>query len=77
MNRSLWAAKFEASQARHLRNKAWLGRMGWKVLTVWECFLVNKAKCAKALQKVLNFLERAREDGVPNLRQLEAVDRFC
>lgn len=63
VNSSFWAAKFEANQARDRRNKARLGRMGWKVLTVWECSLSTKAKRAKALQRVLDFLARAREDG--------------
>ncbi len=63
VNSSFWAQKFAANKARDLRNRARLRRMGWRILTVWECSLSNKAKRAKALHRVLDFLARAREDG--------------
>ncbi|MCC0808798.1 DNA mismatch endonuclease Vsr [Methylobacterium sp. W2] len=34
-----WGPKFKANHARDLRNEAELTRLGWRVLTVWECGL--------------------------------------
>lgn len=62
-NSSFWKAKFEANKARDLRARARLRRLGWSVLTVWECSLSNKARRAKALRRVLDFLAKAREAG--------------
>lgn len=38
-NREFWQAKLEGNAARDTRVKSELTRMGWKVLTVWECEL--------------------------------------
>lgn len=34
-----WGPKFESNRARDIRNEAELTRLGWRVLTVWECGL--------------------------------------
>lgn len=44
-----WLAKFEANQRRDARNGRDLRRLGWRVLTVWECSLSTKAKRDRAL----------------------------
>jgi DNA mismatch endonuclease (patch repair protein) len=36
-NRAYWLAKFERNKKRDARQKAELRRLGWRVLTVWEC----------------------------------------
>jgi DNA mismatch endonuclease (patch repair protein) len=36
-NIGFWAAKLAANKARDQRNKRDLRRMGWRVMTVWEC----------------------------------------
>lgn len=38
-NVGFWTAKFEANVARDARNRTELRKMGWSVLTVWECQL--------------------------------------
>ena len=46
-----WNAKFRGTVERDRRKKAELERIGWKVLTVWECELKSDSKV------VLNMLE--------------------
>lgn len=36
-NVGFWTAKFEANVARDVRNRRALRKLGWSVLTVWEC----------------------------------------
>ncbi len=36
-NVGFWTAKFEANVARDTRNRRDLRKLGWSVLTVWEC----------------------------------------
>lgn len=38
-NRAFWRAKLLGNVARDRRNSARLRRMGWRVLTIWECDL--------------------------------------
>lgn len=38
-NREFWQRKIERNQQRDERNKKALKRMGWRVMTVWECQL--------------------------------------
>lgn len=35
--RAFWRAKFEANVERDRRNRRDLRKLGWKVVTVWEC----------------------------------------
>ena len=37
-----WAAKLEANKARDARNVKALEGSGWRVLTVWECWLKDR-----------------------------------
>jgi DNA mismatch endonuclease (patch repair protein) len=32
-----WAQKFDRNRARDMKNRRKLARMGWQVLTIWEC----------------------------------------
>ena len=45
-NSEFWSKKFENNVARDERNLAQLGRMGWRVITVWECEIKNNLKNA-------------------------------
>lgn len=36
-NVGFWTAKFDANVARDARNRRDLRKLGWSVLTVWEC----------------------------------------
>lgn len=38
-NREFWKSKIERNKQRDERNKEALKRMGWRVMTVWECQL--------------------------------------
>jgi len=41
-NVSFWSKKLEANSARDARNSARLRRLGWRVLTIWECHVGEK-----------------------------------
>jgi DNA mismatch endonuclease (patch repair protein) len=47
-----WTAKLNANRERDTRNLVELKRMGWKVLTVWECEL-DDAKLFTRLRRFL------------------------
>lgn len=36
-NRAFWKAKLEGNKRRDSLNRSRLRRLGWRVLTVWEC----------------------------------------
>jgi DNA mismatch endonuclease, patch repair protein len=36
-NRSYWLAKIRGNRSRDLKNERKLRRMGWRVVTLWEC----------------------------------------
>ena len=40
-NRAYWTEKIARNKARDKKNKAALKRLGWRVITVWECQLKN------------------------------------
>ena len=41
-NRDFWEKKFRANKARDRRNRLELHKLGWRILTVWECSLLGK-----------------------------------
>jgi DNA mismatch endonuclease (patch repair protein) len=47
-----WRPKLEGNQQRDIRNQRALRKMGWKILTIWEC----KADSAATSQRVAEFL---------------------
>lgn len=47
-----WSAKFDENVARDRRVKRKLRRLGWRVVTVWECQAANPGKLVKALMQV-------------------------
>jgi DNA mismatch endonuclease (patch repair protein) len=52
-----WAGKFAATVERDSRNAEALKRLGWKVITVWECEL--RAAPADVLEEVTAHLREA------------------
>jgi DNA mismatch endonuclease (patch repair protein) len=51
--RKFWREKFERNVARDARNARALRRLGWRVLTIWECALRTKAGREKALARLV------------------------
>jgi len=56
--RAFWTKKLQANRKRDRRQMLELRRLGWKVLTVWQCQL-KKAKAENTLFRVINFLGAA------------------
>ena len=48
-----WAAKFQANEIRDRKVRRRLGRLGWSVITVWECQTADRVKLAALLRKKL------------------------
>ena len=49
-----WEAKIQSNRRRDIRNERRLRRLGWRVMTVWECQLPNKDRVKARLVKFLN-----------------------
>lgn len=54
-NASFWAQKFEDNVARDRRKAAELRRLGFRVLTVWECQVKSQIKLAQLERKLGRF----------------------
>ncbi|HVB33672.1 MAG TPA: very short patch repair endonuclease [Patescibacteria group bacterium] len=52
--RKFWQAKFEANVARDRRVRRQLRRMGWAVMTVWQCQLKKPNKLTERLNDFLS-----------------------
>ncbi len=50
---SYWRPKLVRNQQRDEENARKLGQLGWKVLVLWECELLNTAKLSKRLSRFL------------------------
>lgn len=48
-----WAARFKKNRERDARNLRKLRRMGWSVLTVWECQLLDLLRVKARVKKFL------------------------
>ena len=53
-NKAFWAVKFEGNRSRDKRVRAALRRLGWKVITIWECELNRSPE--RCLRKIANAL---------------------
>lgn len=49
-----WRPKIQGNRERDLRNERRLRRLGWRVMTVWECQLSNHERLKRRLVKFLN-----------------------
>ncbi len=50
---AFWQAKFDANVARDKRTTASLRRLGWSVITVWECQLRRPEQVKTRLKRLL------------------------
>jgi len=48
-----WLAKLESNRLRDLRNLAKLRRVGWRVLVIWECQLVEPRAVERRIVRFL------------------------
>jgi len=51
--RAWWKAKIETNRRRDRRAARALRRMGWSVVTVWECSTKDKDRLGRRLRRVL------------------------
>jgi DNA mismatch endonuclease, patch repair protein len=51
---SFWADKFEKNVARDRRNARNIRKLGWKVVTVWECQCKHPEKLSTRLNRFLS-----------------------
>lgn len=49
-----WVPKLEGNRCRDEKNKRALARMGWKVLTIWECQLGDKTQLSAVIRRFLD-----------------------
>ena len=49
-----WAGKFDANVKRDKRNRRDLRKLGWKVLTIWECQTRSPLLLLARLQRLFN-----------------------
>jgi DNA mismatch endonuclease (patch repair protein) len=48
-----WQPKLEANHARDIEVRRALRKLGWKILTIWECQLKNLPKTAERINRFL------------------------
>lgn len=56
-NKKFWSQKITYNQRRDLLNKRKLRRLGWRIITIWECDLRSKSKdivLTKLVDKILS-----------------------
>ena len=58
-----WKAKLDRNVERDARDKALLGELGWRILTVWECALATIVKREKNLPRIAGWVSSAESDG--------------
>jgi DNA mismatch endonuclease (patch repair protein) len=61
-NGNFWRQKFDTNRLRDRRLAQRLRRQGWSVLTIWECSLSSAAKRGKAIDRLIDMLNRKREN---------------
>lgn len=49
-----WNAKFEANRARDARKESQLRELGWQVITVWECEILNSERLSGTIGYINN-----------------------
>lgn len=54
-HRAFWAHKFERNKARDRKNRLELRKLGWHVVTIWECLLKrDPLKYVIKIQRMIN-----------------------
>lgn len=56
--RSYWSAKLQGNQQRDARTRAALRKLGWRILTVWECETTDAERLAIRLSRFFNSCSR-------------------
>jgi DNA mismatch endonuclease (patch repair protein) len=56
-NRTFWERKIARNVARDRGTRRLLWRLGWSVITIWECQLKNPVRRTECLSRVLRRLE--------------------
>lgn len=73
-NADFWQTKRLGNVARDKRNTRKLRRLGWKVVTLWECETRNQDKLKKKLEARLRFAQ----GGASRVRSTQsAIGTFC
>ena len=54
--KDFWENKINGNVERDKRNKEELEKLGWRVITIWQCELKNKGIREKTLNELLNTL---------------------
>lgn len=49
-----WGTKLEANKTRDMKKRRQLGKLGWKVLVVWEC---QTSRVKELTEKIVRFLD--------------------
>jgi len=62
-------AKFQANVSRDKRKAAELRRMGWRVVTVWECETADEARLAARLIQIFKISGRRSRDAAKPKKQ--------
>lgn len=62
-NRAYWLPKFAANVRRDKRQRARLVRIGWRVVTIWECQTRDRVRLATRLMRQLKPERRNAQSG--------------
>ena len=49
-----WGPKLEGNAVRDKRNRSALRRLGWRVMTIWECQLHNRPQLVSRIRRFLD-----------------------
>ena len=55
-NKKFWTEKISGNIERDKKNKKELKKLGWNVITIWQCELQNKNERIKTFEKLTNTL---------------------
>ena len=53
-NRTYWEGKINRNRERDVQSRSALKRIGWSVLTIWECQMINAAELQTRLRDFLD-----------------------
>lgn len=62
-NCEFWDAKIDRNRQRDRRVKRSLKRLGWSVITVWECQLSSQKRRLRSVERIVRALQAKRENG--------------
>lgn len=65
-NVDFWRAKLSGNAARDLRVRRRLGRLGWRVLVLWECEIEHELRAAR---KINRFFSNSKPAARPERRK--------